>query len=195
MESTQWIGSNKDGSRDWVCGPPAPGGYFFAYTTVGIASGVAAATSAPLLYNPPASSPQNPNGVVLRIQQVSIGCVSGSLVAGSILYGLIPPSAVLSGLTPGPTPINAFFGRGNATFAQWYTGVTSSVVPTIIPNSGFSIHGAFTTGKLFTLQDRPRITLPPGWGFYPFLANAAGAPNLTALITVDYMQQSMYSNY
>ena len=171
-----------------VSGASGSVGLFKCYTTSAVAGAVIGTTTAPALYNPPASC------VVLRIMAVRLGAVAGTVIAACHTYGVIA-APVLSGLTAGPTPINCFIGRGATFQGAWYTGITVGAAATILFPSGISAGGALAAGPLFTMMDpvNGSIVLPPGAIFYPWVSNAAIA--LTALITVDVMQTPMLVGY
>ena len=195
-DGTLYYGGGKDGMGDFVCGAPPSCGSFKFYLTTGIASAQAAVSSVPVLYNTPpvVGSLQVP--VVLRIMAVRIGVVSGTVVAGDILYG-VASAVTFSSTTPGPAGINTFIGRGASTLAGWFTVATASAAPTILPTTGLSAGGNLAAGALMNLTDfvNGSIVLPPGASFWPFIANGAAAPALTALVTVDVIQTPMYAGY
>lgn len=201
MEATALWGVSKQGQIDAVAGAPAYFGHFKAYLLVGIGAIAAPTTvSVPVLYNPGVPTVVSAAWfplVSLRIMAVRVGVVSGTLAAGGIQYGLA------KGVTFAPTPsgadaaiVNTFFGRGAATSAKFYTAATASVAPSCFP-SGLDAGGNLAAGVLFNLTDRLEggIDLPPGAAFWPFLATGAGSPNLTALVTVDFIQTIMLENY
>ena len=188
MDSTVFYGQTLLGESDVVTGAVSPNGLFKCYTTAAVAGAIASTSSVPLLYNPPTS------GVVLRILTVRYGVVAGTVIAGSILYGL-QSSPTLSVLTAGPTPINMFAGRGSSFQGLWYTTATIGAAPSIVFPNGISAGGALGAGPLFNMIDTVNgaIVLPPGTAFWPYLSNAALA--LTALISVDVVQTPFLNTY
>jgi hypothetical protein len=200
MVATQRWGVSTQGRIDVVAGAPAYFGSFKAYLLAGIGA-IAAPTTAsvPVLYNPGVPTVVNAAWfplVALRITAVHIGVVSGTLAAGGIQYGLAEGVTITGGLTTDAAIFNTFFGRGALTSAKFYTTATASVAPTCFP-SGLSAGGDLAAGVLFNLTDKlgGGIDLPPGAAFWPFLATDAGSPNLTALVTVDFIQTPMLGNY
>ena len=194
MDGTLYYGSGKDGEVDFVTGAPAWSGCFKFYITAGIAAAtVPVATSVPVLYNP--AVPTVVGGlwaplVELRIMRVSIGVVSGALVAGCFQYGIASGVTFSSTATTNSGSLNTFVGKGAATPAGWYTTATCTSAPTVFDANGMSAAGDKAAGVLFNLTDMVNgaIVLPPGSAFWPLLGNAAGKPNLTALVTVDVIQ-------
>lgn len=187
MESTVFYGQNAQDQVDAIAGAPASVGLFKFYTTTAIAAAVPGTASVPILLNPANS------GVVARIQAVRFGVVAGTVIAGCLLYGVYD-TPTLSGLTAGPASVNGFVGRGNTTPLLWYRLATCPAPVIVFPN-GISAGGALAAGPLFTMRDdvNGAIAIPPGWAFWPFLANAAVA--LTALVSVDVLQTPMLDTY
>ena len=200
MESTYAYGATRDGSFDLVCGAPAWCGSFKFYLTAGIAAAtVPVATSVPVLWNPATASVVGTTLaplVTLRIMAVRIGVVSGTLAAGNFQYGIATGVTFSGTATTGSASFNTFVGRGAATSAGWYTTATSTKAPSCF-TAGFSAAGDKAAGALFTLTDyvNGAIVLPPGAAFWPLLGNAAGTPNLTALVTVDVIQTPWNTGY
>lgn len=194
------IGYGVDSLEDAVCGAPPWCGYFKFFLTAGIASGQAAASSVPVLYNPAVptvvGSVYAPL-VILRVMAVRIGVVSGSVVAGDIVYGVGSGITFSSASSANSGSFNTLVGRGAATPALWYTTATASSAPTQLVPSGFNAGGALAAGALFNLTDYigGSIAIPPGGSFWPFLANGAAAPALTALVTVDVIQELYIPGY
>lgn len=200
MVAVQRWGVSTQGRIDVVCGAPAYFGSFKAYLTAGIGA-IAAPTTAsvPVLYNPGVRTVVDAAWfplVALRILRVSIGVVSGTLAVGNICYGIAEGVTIAGGDETDAAIVNTFVGRGASTSAKFYTTATASVAPTVFP-SGMNAGGDLAAGALFNLTDKIKggIVLPPGAAFWPFLANDAGAPNLTALVTVDFVQTPMLGNY
>lgn len=193
-------GVSKQGLVDAVCGAPAYTGSFKFYLTAGLPADTVPTTAAvPVLYNPGVRTVVAAAWfplVTLRIMRVSIGVVSGTLAAGSLQYGLAEGVTFAGTDTAGGASFNTFCGRGAATSALWYTQATASVAPSCFP-SGLTAGGDLAAGVLFNLTDAigGAITLPPGAAFWPLLGNDAGAPNLTALVTVDVIQTPMLDTY
>lgn len=107
-------------------------------SVAGIAHGTALSTTPPIcLWNPPSS------GKNLSILKVSLGYVSGTLGAGSIVYGVVPSQVTVpSGgteLTPQCALLGAPRGVGRA-----FAGSTLAATPTIL-RPAFTI-GAFAGG-------------------------------------------------
>lgn len=200
MVATQRWGGAKDARIDVVTGAPAYFGHFKAYLTAGIAADTVPTTaSVPVLYNPGVPTVVNAAWfplVVLRIMRVSIGVVSGVVAAGSLQYGIAKGVTFTGTAETDASIFNSFFGRGAATSAKFYTAGTASIAPSCEP-SGLAAGGDLAAGVLFPLTDiiEGGITLPPGAAFWPLLGNDAGAPNLTALVTVDFIQTPMFSHY
>ena len=171
MDGTVFYGATKTQQSDAVTvagGSSGVTGTFKCYTTTAVAGAAAGANSVPILYNPASSN------VVLRILRVSFGAVAGTVIAACITYG-VQSSPVLTVLTPGPTPINTFIGRGAAFQGLWYTAATIGAAPTILFPNGISAGGAYAAGPMFTMVDNVggTIALPPGVAFWPYLSNAA----------------------
>lgn len=200
MDSTLHWAAGRDAQRDVVCGALPHVGAFKFYLTTAVASAQASTSSVPVLYNPAVSTCVDHVWiplVVLRVMAVRIGVVSGTVVPGSILYGLASDITFSSTAETGAASFNTFVGRGAATPAKFYTTATASAAPSILFPAGFNAGGNLAAGPLFTLRDdvNGSIVLPPGGSFWPFIANGAAAPAVTALVTVDVVQTLMIDRY
>lgn len=116
------------------------GNTFIASTGVaGVAPGTALSTTPPfILYNPLNS------GVNLSVISASLGFISGTLGAGTIVYAAntnIAQAAPTGGTAL--TPINVLIGNNTLAKGKAFQSSTLAVAPTILRD--FAIIGAFTT--------------------------------------------------
>jgi hypothetical protein len=200
MRSSVSYGASRDGQVDFVTGARPWSGAFRFYLTAGIASDEASVASVPVLYNPAVPTVVGTVWaplVILRVMAVHVGVVSGTVIAGCILYGLGSGITFSSTATTDAASVNTFVGRGAETPAKFYTTATASEAPTVLVPSGLSAGGHLTDGALFNLTDKigGSIVIPPGGSFWPFIGNTALAPALTALVAVDVIQTPMYDKY
>ena len=155
----------------------------FAVSTAvaGVAPGTALSTTPPLALLNPLNS-----GVDLVILKTSVGYISGTLGAGSIVYAYYTPQATLptSGaeLTPICTKIGQIKGAGRA-----YQGSTITGTPLIL-RPAFNMGAALATTALgiSTCQDlvEGEIIVPPATVFVMQGVAAAGTSPLVLLSIV-----------
>jgi hypothetical protein len=150
----------------------------FFFTNAGIAIAAPVAASVPVLYNPIGS------GVIARVHAVRLGVVSGTVLAGAILYGWA--QTTFTGVTAGPSPVNAVLGNDASSTLLWYTAATAAAAPASFGPSGVSSGGALAAGPLYYLEDEPDIIIRPGFAFWPLLANTS--LGLSALVALDVYQ-------
>ncbi len=139
--------------------PAARGNIMIVCTAAaGVAPGTALSTSPPLvIWNPPAS------GKNLAILKASIGYVSGTLGAGSIVYAsgaqATPPTTGTE-ITPASALLGATRGVGRA-----FSGSTLTVAPTLLRPvcsiGAITAATAFTPALALDLVDGG-IIIPPG---------------------------------
>ena len=138
-----------------------------------------------MIWNPSGS------GVNLRIQEVRVGAVSGTVILSHLCYGILLGAGNAIG-TGAPivsytaaTPVNCLLVGGKASqmiFAP--ATVTVTTAPTYLMPSGINAGGAFAAGPLFPMIDavNGKIVIPPGVAFFAFMSN--GAMALTAAVSV-----------
>jgi hypothetical protein len=153
-------------------------GRLLFFTRSGIAIAAPVAASVPVLVNPSGS------GVIARIRAVRLGVISGTVVAGSIMYGYA--ATTFSGVTAGPAPVSPYLGNDVTTPLLWYTAATAAAAPVTLGPSGFNAGGALAAGPLYRLEDEPDIVLLPGFAFWPLLGNTS--LGLSALVALDVFQ-------
>ena len=116
------------------------GNCFIASTGVaGVAQGTALSTTPPfILYNPLNS------GVNLAIISASLGFISGTLGAGTIVYA-VNNNTAQAAPTGGTslTPINTLVGNNTLPRGKAFQAATLAATPTILRD--FAVIGAFTT--------------------------------------------------
>jgi hypothetical protein len=164
-------------------------GQCFSYSTAATGVLAKAADTSPvmMLWNNSVSQPVN-----LRIQRVMISAVSGSVIVGSLGWGIILNAGYAIGASGAPiisytaaAATNRLVAGGKASqiaFAPATVSVTTA--PAFRETWGYSSGGALAAGPIFSI-DIPvngQIVIPPGAAFFPFLSNAAFA--LTAIVTV-----------
>ena len=139
------------------------GGIYMASTsTSGVAPGTALNTTPPFaLWNPPGS------GVMINILRISIGYISGTLGAGSIMYAYVPGqvAAPTSGTKLSPT--NNKIGTNANCMAGAYQGSTMVATPTLLKPAfitGAFAGGANNIGSMIDPIDG-MISIPPGYAF------------------------------
>lgn len=145
-----------------------------AASVTGVAIGT---TSAPALYNPPASTK------LLRIMSVRLGDVSGTIIRAHLRY-YWAKEPVLSGLTAGVIQSRS---RGVASVASWYTALTVGAAAATFIDSGLGSGGA-VAAAFYNLRDDCAgiITVNPGELWYPYVSNAALA--MVADVTVIWLE-------
>jgi hypothetical protein len=156
------------------------GGVFVASTAVaGVAPGTALSTTPPfILYNPTANTKN------LAIRKTSVGYVSGTLGAGTIVYATSAQAAAPTGGTA-ITPKNCLLGNGASSSAFAYSGSTLSATPSIVRPSAFNF-GAFlaTTAAInppLIEEVADEFLLTPGNVFVMAGVAAAGTSPLVLL--------------
>jgi len=147
----------------------------------GIAPGTALSTTPPLTLLNPLNS-----GVDLVILKTSVGYISGTLGAGTIVYAYFTPQASLptggTELTPVCTKIGQIKGSGRA-----FQGSTISGTPLILrPAYSMGAFLATTADPIRTCQDlvEGEIVVPPATVFVMQAVAAAGTTPLVAMSIV-----------
>jgi hypothetical protein len=155
------------------------GKMFIASTAVaGVAPGTVLSTTPPLALLNPLNS-----GVDLAILKTSVGYISGTLGAGSIVYAYFTPQATIpSGgteLTPVCTKIGQIKGAGRA-----FQGSTLAGTPLIFrPAYSLGAFLATTADPMRTTQDlvEGEIVVPPATVFVMQAVAAAGTSPIVAM--------------
>ena len=162
-------------------------GRMFIYSSAAAGVLAKAADTSPvmMIWNPAGS------GVNLRIHEVRIGAVSGTVILAHLAYGILLNAGAQVG-TAQPivsatfvNPINSLIGAGRASQVKFAPATVSlTAAPTYMLPSGFSSGGALAAGPLNVLIDRVegKIVIPPGVAFFAYLSN--GAMALTAAVSV-----------
>lgn len=155
------------------------GGVSIVSTAVaGVAPGTALSTTPPMaVWNPPNS------GVVLNILRVSLGYVSGTLGAGSIVYaqngGQVLAPTTGAALTVVNTKLGLNGGQGKA-----FQGSTVAATPTILRPAfvmgAFLASTATPPAPVFDIVDGS-ISVPPGNCFVVQGVTAAGSTPLVII--------------
>ena len=158
------------------------GNMFIVSTAVGgVAPGTALSNAPPLALLNPLNS-----GVDLVILKTSIGYVSGTLGAGSIVYAYYTPQATLptggAELTPVCSKIGQIKGAGRAYQGSTITGTALILRPAY--NMGAFL--ATTPVEVFTCQDlvEGEIIVPPATVFVMQGVTAAGSTPLVMMAMV-----------
>jgi hypothetical protein len=159
--------------------------FIYSSAAAGVLAKAADASPVMMLWNP------SDSGVNLRINEVRIGAVSGTVILAHLAYGIllnagaqIGTAAPVVSFTAG-TPVNGLVGAGRPSRIRFAPATTSlAVAPTYMMPSGFSSGGALAAGPLNFLIDKieGKIVIPPGVAFFAFLSN--GAMALTAAVSV-----------
>lgn len=174
-------------------------GQCFSYSSAATGVLAKASDTSPvmMLWNPAGS------GVNLRIQSVSIGAVSGTVILSSLGWGVIPnagsqfgTAAPIVSFTAAAATNRLVGANGKASqinFAPATCSVTNA--PTFKESWGLSAGGAFAAGPLFSLSVpvNGSIIIAPGTAFFPFLSN--GAMALTAIVTVVATEEPVLSGF
>lgn len=162
-------------------------GRMFIYSSAAAGVLAKAADTSPvmMLWNPAGS------GVNLRINEVRIGAVSGTVILAHLAYGILLSAGSQVG-TAQPivsatfvNPVNCLVGAGRASQIKFAPATVSlTAAPTYMMASGFSSGGALAAGPLNVLIDKVegKIIIPPGTAFFAYLSN--GAMALTAAVTI-----------
>lgn len=162
-------------------------GMGFVYSTAasGVAAAAASTSSAPMLWNP------SDSGVNLRILEIKIGAVSGTVIEAHIAYGVLLDAGSQIG-TGAPVvsytaaaPVNLLPGAGKASRINFAPAtVTMAVGPAYWMPAGFSSGGTIGNNLWIEAIDKVcgKIVIPPGVAFFPFISNDALA--LTAAVAV-----------
>jgi hypothetical protein len=159
-------------------------GFVYSTAATGVTGAVAGVNSVPMLWNPSSS------GVRLRILEVRIGGISGTVIAAHVAYGVLKAGdqigtaapVVSHTLVPGVN-LMPYAGReSKIRFAP--ATVTLTAAPTYWFPNGFNSGGAYAAGPLFPLIDKldGKLVIPPGIAFFPYISNAAIA--LVAAVAV-----------
>lgn len=164
--------------------------FIYSSAAAGVVAEAADTSPVMMLWNPAGSS------VNLRILEVRIGVVSGTVIAAHLAYGILLAAGSQTGTgapvvsyTPA-TPINALISGGLPSQIRFAPATVSlTAAPTYLMTSGFSSGGALAAGPLFSLVDKVdgKIVIPPGVAFFAFLSN--GAMALTAAVTVIAIEE------
>ena len=164
-------------------------GRMFVVTTAvaGVAPGTALSTTPPMaLHNLAAGSP----AVDLSIIQVTIGYVSGTLGAGTLVYAQVSDAAAPAGGTV-LTPIKTYLGQTENSTATGHQGSTVDATPTIIrPAFVFGAFLATTAAIVAPLVDDVdgSIIVPPG---ETFVVEGVAAGGATPLILISVMWEEI----
>lgn len=159
--------------------------FIYSSAAAGVLAKAADTTPVMMLWNPLGS------GVNLRIQEVRIGVVSGTVIAAHLAYGYLLNAGSSIG-TANPVVShtlvpaqNALIGGGRASQIRFAPATATLIAaPQYGWTNGLSSGGALAAGPLFPLVDKVdgKIVVPPGVAFFPFLSN--GAMALTASVVV-----------
>lgn len=144
----------------------------------GVAPGTALSTTPPaVLYNPTNS------GVVAAILKVSVGYVSGTLGAGSIVMGFTPQQVSLPSGGTALTPQNAFLSNAKPQCTS-HQGSTLVAAPTIL-RPVWQLGAALATTPEFVRSAVEKVdgevVVPPGCAFALQGIAAAGTSPLVLL--------------
>jgi hypothetical protein len=156
------------------------GALFHVSTAVaGVAPGTALSTTPPMaLWNPPNS------GVLLSLQQVFLGYVSGTLGAGSLVHALVIGQTTLpSGgaeLTPQCGLLANIRGKGRAFQGSTLVGTPSILRPSMILGAGLATTAELPDAPAYDEVDGS-IVVPPG-AVWAFQGVAAGGTSPLVLI-------------
>jgi hypothetical protein len=159
---------------------------FVASTAVaGVAPGTALSTTPPMaLYNPTLST------VRLAIQQVSIGYVSGTLGAGTILYAKHGAQAADPTTGAELTPVCTLVGKADDAVAKAFQGSTISGTPTIL-RAAFGLGASLASTAVNPWQAKDEVNgefiILPGYVFVVQGLTAAGSTPLV-LISVTWTE-------
>jgi len=161
-------------------------GFIYSSAAAGVVAAAASTSSPMMLWNP------SDSGVNLRILEVRIGAVSGTVITSHLGYGFLTGAGAQVG-TAQPivsatfaNPVNLLISGGKASRVKFAPATVSlTAAPTYLMTSGMSAGGALAAGPVFELVDffqNGKIIVPPGVAFFAFVSNAAMA--LTASIAV-----------
>lgn len=160
-------------------------GFVYSTAAAGVTGAAAGVNSVPMLWNPADS------GVRLRILEVKVGGISGTVIAAHVAYGILLKAGSAIG-TAAPVVsltevagVNLMPGAGNVSRIRFAPAtVTLIAAPTYWMPNGFNAGGAHAAGPLFPLIDKVdgKIVIPPGVAFFPYISNAAIA--LVAAVAV-----------
>lgn len=160
-------------------------GFIYSTAVGGVTGAAAGVNSVPMLWNPMGS------GVRLRILEVRIGGISGTVIAAHVAYGIllnagsqIGTAAPVVSLTQ-VAGVNLMPGAGRASKIRFAPAtVTLIAAPTYLMPNGMNAGGAYAAGPMWQLVDKldGKLTIPEGVAFFPYISNAAIA--LVAAVAV-----------